>query len=133
MTRRSANDQGALDQVIGARIRMLRKMRGMSQPELAGAIGLSFQQVQRYETGESALSVSLMAKVARALGVAPTDLLEAVLQGVATGEDVFAELKAPGALDLLTAYAAIDAKERGHVLAVAQALAGVSQKIKKPL
>jgi transcriptional regulator with XRE-family HTH domain len=123
MTRRSANTNGALDRMIGGRIRMLRKMRSMSQPELAAAIGLSFQQVQRYETGESSLSVALLSKVAQALSVGPTDLIGAVLQSPAAGADVFSELKAPGAMDLLAAYAALDPKGQGHILAVAQAMA----------
>ena len=118
-----------LDKSIGARIRMLRKMRSMSQPELAASIGLSFQQVQRYETGESSLSVTLMSKIAGVLGVSPTHLLEAFLNEPVSVQPGIDALQTPGAAELLNAYAAMDPKSRGHVLAVARALSpGVTDK-----
>jgi transcriptional regulator with XRE-family HTH domain len=113
-----------LDLAIGSRIRMLRKMRSMSQPDLAAAIGLSFQQVQRYETGESSLSIPMLAKVSTALSVTPMDLLQAFLQETSEEpSDLFADLASPGASDLLKAYGLLDSKSRSHLLGIAQALA----------
>ena len=123
MTADTEAGRPTLDKAIGARIRMIRKMRAMSQPELAAAIGLSFQQVQRYETGESSLSVALMSRIACALGVSPAHLLEAFLHDPVNTEPGLDALQTPGAAELLNAYAAMDAKSRGHVLAVARALA----------
>ena len=42
---------------IGARVREMRKQKGVSQPELGDAIGVTEQMVQKYETGASPLTV----------------------------------------------------------------------------
>ena len=56
-----------IDVHIGSRLRTGRVLAGMSLNELAAAIGVSFQAVQKYECGENRLSVSRLYKVARAL------------------------------------------------------------------
>jgi transcriptional regulator with XRE-family HTH domain len=62
-TNLSAND------AIGARIRAARRERGLTQGELAEAIGKSGQQVQKYESGENHVAVATLLAIARALGV----------------------------------------------------------------
>lgn len=52
------------DAVIGARIREMRTARGLSQNRLAKALGLSFQQVQKYETGANRVSVTRLIQIA---------------------------------------------------------------------
>lgn len=128
MTAESRNKRSGLDQAIGGRIRMLRKMRSISQPELAAAIGLSFQQVQRYETGESSLSVATLSKIALALGVAPAHLLDIVLEEPADAAAITPWLQTPGAGELLEAYATLDSKGRSHVLAITRALASAGER-----
>lgn len=54
---------------------MTRKLRRLSQPQLGELVGVSFQQIQRYERGENSLSVPMLLKIAAALNVAPEDLL----------------------------------------------------------
>lgn len=54
---------------------MTRKLRRLSQPQLGAMVGVSFQQIQRYERGENSLSVPMLLSVAAALDVAPEDLL----------------------------------------------------------
>jgi transcriptional regulator with XRE-family HTH domain len=56
---------------IGARIRALRVAAGMSQATLAEAIGVSFQQCQKYEKGKDRVSASTLQVLAAALGVHP--------------------------------------------------------------
>ena len=46
------------DQHVGARVRMRRKMVAMSQEELGAALGLSFQQIQKYERGANRIGAS---------------------------------------------------------------------------
>ena len=65
----------SIDIEVGLRLRMLRKERGMSQNQLGNAIGVSFLQVRRYELGVYRLSVSMLVRSARVLGVAPAALL----------------------------------------------------------
>ena len=54
---------------VGELIRQMRKSSGLSQMQLAEKIGISYQQVQKYEKGTNRLSVSRLKQVAGALGV----------------------------------------------------------------
>jgi transcriptional regulator with XRE-family HTH domain len=58
-----------LDRVIGNRIRLRRAMLGLSQKQLGHAIGLTPQQVQKYEKGTNRIAVSTLARVAEVLEV----------------------------------------------------------------
>jgi transcriptional regulator with XRE-family HTH domain len=58
-----------VDRLVGRRVRLLRKCQGMSQTELANAIGLTFQQVQKYEKGTNRISASKLYEIAQALNV----------------------------------------------------------------
>jgi transcriptional regulator with XRE-family HTH domain len=53
---------------IGRKIRTYRQQRGITQMELADRIGVSYQQVQKYEGGRSRITLDRLALVARALG-----------------------------------------------------------------
>jgi transcriptional regulator with XRE-family HTH domain len=56
-----------IDGHVGARIRMRRKGMGISQERLAGRLGLTFQQVQKYEQGTNRVSASKLYEIARTL------------------------------------------------------------------
>ncbi|MFT4254622.1 MAG: helix-turn-helix transcriptional regulator [Caulobacter sp.] len=72
-----------VDTHVGALIRAHRRASGVSQEELGKAIGLTFQQVQKYETGENRISASKLVEVARTLHVP----IAALFDGLDTGED----------------------------------------------
>ncbi|HMO43605.1 MAG TPA: helix-turn-helix transcriptional regulator, partial [Phenylobacterium sp.] len=55
-----------VDRHVGLRIRLRRKELGVSQEKLAEAIGLTFQQVQKYERGANRVSASKLWEIARA-------------------------------------------------------------------
>lgn len=59
----------ALDAYIGARVRMRRLMLNMSQEALSGKLGVTFQQVQKYEKGLNRISASRLFELAQALRV----------------------------------------------------------------
>lgn len=61
---------------IGAAIRMRRKELGLSQEQLAERVGVSYQQVQRYENGSCTLNVENVQRIARALAVPVTVFFE---------------------------------------------------------
>jgi transcriptional regulator with XRE-family HTH domain len=61
---------------IGMLIREMRKAAGMSQMKLAEKIGVSYQQVQKYEKGASKLSVPRLLQIAEVFGVPVTTFLE---------------------------------------------------------
>lgn len=56
-----------VDLHVGARIRMRRKLLGISQERLAEDLGLTFQQVQKYERGANRVSASKLYEIARSL------------------------------------------------------------------
>jgi transcriptional regulator with XRE-family HTH domain len=66
---RGKRGDGPLDKHIGRRIRMRRMMLDMSQAELATRIGLTFQQVQKYEKGTNRVSASRLRDLSRVLAV----------------------------------------------------------------
>jgi len=58
-----------VDVHVGARLKMLRIQRGMSQTAVAERVGLTFQQIQKYENGSNRISASRLVEFAQALGV----------------------------------------------------------------
>jgi len=61
----------AVDRHVGARIRMQRMMGGLSQTKLGKAVGITFQQVQKYEKGTNRVSASRLQQIANVLKVTP--------------------------------------------------------------
>jgi transcriptional regulator with XRE-family HTH domain len=57
------------DQHVGNRARMRRLMLGLSQTELATAVGVTFQQVQKYEKGKNRISASRLQQMSKVLKV----------------------------------------------------------------
>ena len=96
---------GPLDAMVGARIRMLRVNRGMSQAMLAGRIGVTFQQVQEYERGTNRVGVSRLSQIASVLGVSIGELFESSRTESPRLNSPVQLLAEPGALRVLKAYA----------------------------
>ena len=57
------------DTHVGARVRMGRLMLGISQTDLAEAVGVTFQQVQKYEKGKNRISASRLQQMSQVLEV----------------------------------------------------------------
>jgi transcriptional regulator with XRE-family HTH domain len=64
-------NENPIDRHVGARIRMQRLVRGLSQTELGKAVGVTFQQVQKYEKGINRVSSSRLQRIANVLEVVP--------------------------------------------------------------
>jgi transcriptional regulator with XRE-family HTH domain len=58
----------------GAIVRRIRIDRNLKIKELGKLVGVSYQQIQKYETGENELSITSMKKIAAALGVDACDI-----------------------------------------------------------
>ena len=58
-----------IDRYVGSRVRMRRMLIGMSQEKLGEALGLTFQQVQKYEKGTNRIGASRLHRIASVLGV----------------------------------------------------------------
>ena len=100
-------------------MRALRMSRGLSQTELANRIGVTFQQVQKYESGSNRISVGRLTKVAKLFGVSVPYLLDGSKQAAVLKSDpkhradyttALEMLGRIGAQRLLKAFAAIPAK-----------------------
>ena len=84
---RNARRANPIDMHVGSRVRLRRMLLGMSQEKLGEHLGLTFQQVQKYEKGANRIGASRLFDLSRVLGVpvqffydeAPTDLAEAPL------------------------------------------------------
>ena len=59
----------AVDAHVGERVRMRRKLLGVSQDQLADSLGLTFQQVQKYERGANRISASKLFRIAEILSI----------------------------------------------------------------
>lgn len=59
----------AIDVHVGGRVRLRRTMQGMSQEKLGQALGISFQQIQKYEKGTNRIGASRMHQIASVLDV----------------------------------------------------------------
>ncbi len=63
---------------VGGLIRRRRKALGVSLEDFAGRCGVTFQTLQKWETGEISLSVARLCTVAAGLGTTPSELLSTV-------------------------------------------------------
>jgi transcriptional regulator with XRE-family HTH domain len=67
--RRKSNGPHPIDVHVGSRVRLRRNMLGLSQEKLGEAIGLTFQQVQKYERGANRIGASRLHELSEVLGV----------------------------------------------------------------
>jgi transcriptional regulator with XRE-family HTH domain len=72
----------AVDQHVGNRVRMRRKMLGLTLQALAGALDLTFQQVQKYENGKNRVSASRLQHISQILKVPVAFFFEGAPGGV---------------------------------------------------
>jgi transcriptional regulator with XRE-family HTH domain len=80
---RSVNDK---DREYGRRIRAFRLQHDLSQSDLADALGVSFQQVQKYEKGTNRITVSRLEQLALALNTTPHEIMGWGQRASADGE-----------------------------------------------
>ena len=86
-TERGSRKPNPIDAHVGTRVRLRRMLLGMSQEKLGEHLGLTFQQVQKYEKGVNRIGASRLFDLARVLGVpvqffydeAPADIIEGAL------------------------------------------------------
>lgn len=99
---------------VGKMLRSIRKAKGVSQQALAEALGLTFQQVQKYENGANRVSASKMFDAAVFLGVAPAAFFEGLEGAPEAGVPApLAEFFTyDGALQIAEAFPKLSASER---------------------
>ena len=72
----TTRETNVADKFVGERIRLYRAMLGVSQQKLADGIGVTFQQLQKYERGENRIGAGRLLLVATTLGIPITFLLD---------------------------------------------------------
>ena len=115
-----------VDVHVGKRIRHRRWTLGTTQQQLADAVGIKFQQIQKYETGANRVSASRLWDIAVALGV-PVSFFFEGMEGLGTPEAPRTDM--PGdllsdreALELLRSYYAIPEAQRRRLFDLARVL-----------
>lgn len=135
MTTDSLKVPNPTDLAVGKRIRMRRALLGMSQTVLAKRIGVTFQQVQKYEKGSNRVSASRLQRIADILDVPASFFFErAESEPVVTGLDsnhtlLLDILGTAEGIALVRAYASIkDRKVRSSAVALLQSIAAAADK-----
>ena len=91
----SSKAPNPVDRYVGSRVRMRRIMLGMSQEKLGEALGLTFQQVQKYEKGTNRVGASRIQQISEILQVPVSFLFEGGPGGGLGKIDGFAEAPSP--------------------------------------
>lgn len=131
----SKKTHNPIDVHVGSRVRLRRMMLGMSQEKLGEHIGITFQQIQKYEKGTNRIGASRLQVIARVLSVpvafffedAPGLVPVAGDQGFDPGatDHVVDFLSSSEGLSLNKAFIRIkDAKQRRKVVELVKAMAG---------
>ena len=109
---------------IGQRVRHRRWLQGMTQHQLAQAIGIRFQQVQKYESGANRISASRLWDLARALDVGVPFFYGGLGSQSSAGVDGSTDrvLEQKETIDLVRAYYAIAEGPRRRFLDLARAI-----------
>lgn len=118
--KKASTQPDPIDVQVGMQVRARRKSIGSSQAALGDAIGVSFQQVQKYEQGTNRVSASMMSRVAKHLGCRPADLLPAENGDAVPLELAF--LSKPGGAELAEAFVRLSPGLRRVVVDLARGL-----------
>ncbi|MEM9169292.1 MAG: helix-turn-helix transcriptional regulator [Pseudomonadota bacterium] len=124
-----------IDLYVGKRLRQRRRLLGMTQQKLADAVGIRFQQIQKYESGANRISASRLWTLAHALNVPVSHFFEGVEQVVFNGAGAPASRGAEGGapadafqnketIDLVRAFYNLGDEPRRRLLDLAKAMSG---------
>lgn len=119
MTNRKLSDANTVDRQVGERMRRRRILLGLTQDQLADALGISYQQIQKYETGANRVSAGRLAQISEVLEVQPGWFFgapEKVESAAGSSRAV---------IDLVRNFSRIeDERVRTHLMALVRSLAG---------
>ncbi|MDC7683403.1 helix-turn-helix transcriptional regulator [Asticcacaulis sp. BYS171W] len=120
-----------IDLHLGKRLRRRRRLLGLTQQQLALAVGIRFQQIQKYECGANRISAARLFQLAKALETpinyfydGLTDETTEVAAVQNEGIEVFSRKET---LDLIQAYYRLSERPRRRLLDLAKSLNGESE------
>ncbi len=115
-----------VDAHVGKRIRHRRWMVGMTQQQLAGKVGIKFQQIQKYETGMNRVSASRLWEISESLEVPISFFFEGIAADISEPSsrttvpgDIMADKEA---LELVRSYYSIPENQRRRLFELARVL-----------
>ena len=112
-----------IDIHVGSRIRLRRTMLGMSQEKLGESLGITFQQIQKYEKGTNRVGASRLAVIATTLNVSPAYFFPDAKEGESPAPHPHtAILDRPETIALLDAFATLTIADRRRAAAMLSAL-----------
>ena len=121
----NARDPNPIDVHVGRQLAAYRRVAGLSQEALGDAIGVTFQQVQKYEKGTNRIGASRLFLVGKALDV-PVSIFFAGLGPEEASDSVPSDVARDG-LELLAAFRTIkDGDTRRHLVGLARSIAAYS-------
>ena len=106
MAKRSAKSPNPVDVTVARNVRVWRMAKGLSQARLANRLGVTFQQVQKYEIGANRIGTGRLVKIAAILGV-PISALFQGTDAAAPSQSLLALLSDRRSFRLAHAFAAI--------------------------
>ena len=121
---RRSDSQVNIDRLVGANIRDLRVRRGMSQEALAASLGISFQQMRKYESGHNRVTSSRLWDLSRALQAKISEFFKDVDGSALALADTEVDGRTARAeLELIRAYLAMSPGTRTQFVDLVVALA----------
>ena len=135
-TKTGADDR---DRLIGRRLKTYRDIKGISQTELGEALGVTFQQIQKYESGKNKVSVSRLIDVCKILDTSLMTFLSGLEDAKKAPVIAISDVKQDKLIqdpernkeiaELLKVYNSVEADEdRQEILNVLKALAAAKKK-----
>jgi transcriptional regulator with XRE-family HTH domain len=121
--KRGRSDTQSVDRHIAARLRERRTMLGLTLQQVAGRLGITYQQLYKYEKGVNRLSVGRLHALARALGVDVGYFYE----GLGSGEPARPTARQGQMLELARSFAVLPQRQQEALAEMARALAGVEE------
>ena len=112
-----------VDRHVARRMRERRLALGLTQQQVAGALGIIYQQAHKYEKGHNRISAGRLHALARALGVEPGYFFE----GLGSGEPARPTAQQRRMLELARSFAALPRRQQEALTELARALAGVEE------
>ncbi len=110
-----------VDVHVGGRVKARRTLIGMSQEELGKHLGLTFQQIQKYEKGMNRIGASRLWQFSLILGQPISWFFEGIGKGKRKGDDLLAKRET---LQLVRYFSACDPDVQKHLAAMINAVAG---------
>jgi transcriptional regulator with XRE-family HTH domain len=113
-----------VDVEVGNKIRLRRKMAGMSQTGLAKELGITFQQVQKYEKGSNRVGASRLQKIADVFKMPISELFSGPIGGSGSDASISAFYSTTEGIKLTRAFMKItDADVRKSLVGLVEAIA----------